>query len=221
MGLGPALAHAVLPLSGCFPAGLKKSRTLGRFQRSCHTVVKAVQFDSRQTQEFVHLLTSHQGALRAFILSQIPGSAGVADVQQQVNLLLWEKMATFELGSNFRAWAFAVARYKIKEYRRELKRDGWLLFNNDLADDLAEEVTDDESQNEWYMQALDRCLAKLGSDERELLMHRYSRSGTIKEYANQHGLRAGSLRTVLQRLRIVLRNCVVSQMESNQPSSRS
>ena len=57
-----------------------------------------------QQIEFVKSLTEHQTALRCFILSMLPGCHDVADVLQDANVELWEKMGSYELGTNFRAW---------------------------------------------------------------------------------------------------------------------
>ncbi len=168
--------------------------------------------DSEQTREFVHQLTSHQAALRAFILSQMPGLPGVGDVLQEVNLLLWEKKSSFEPGSNFRAWAFAVARYKIMEHRRHLKRDGWLMFDDEMAAELAEEVSDNAERTERYLEALEGCLSKLDPEERELVQKRYGSEGTVREYAEQTGRTPGALRIALHRIRMLLRDCVISRL---------
>ena len=180
--------------------------------------MEPLHLDPEQTREFVHQLTSHQAALRAFIVSQMPGSPGVGDVLQQVNLLLWEKMAKFEPGSDFRAWAVTVARYKIMEHRRQLKRDGWLVFDDELAASLAAEVTqDDDGQAERYLQALDGCMGKLTGDDRQLIQQRYNSSGTIKDFADQRGLDAGNLRVALHRLRMALRACILSTLSNDDP----
>ena len=50
-----------------------------------------------------------QPALYAYVGSLTGGSAGVADVVQETNLLIWEKRDDFESGTNFKAWAFRIA----------------------------------------------------------------------------------------------------------------
>ena len=53
-----------------------------------------------ETREFVKLLTSCQGVLQSFIVSLMPGHPGSADVLQETNLTLWEKMGEFEAGTH-------------------------------------------------------------------------------------------------------------------------
>jgi RNA polymerase sigma-70 factor (ECF subfamily) len=94
--------------------------------------------ESLDVQEFVALLIDHQEVIRSYIITQIPGSPDIRDVLQEVNIVLWEKMKDFEPGTNFGAWACTVARYKVLEHRRrEARRNGLLIFNDDLCRAIA------------------------------------------------------------------------------------
>lgn len=168
---------------------------------------------SKQAQEFVHLLTSHQSALRAVILSLMPGQPGVSDVIQEVNLTLWEKMHQFEPGSNFRAWAFSIARYKVMEHRRKLKKDHALVFDDTLSHQLAETTSCSPDESERLHEALENCLNRLRPKEIELLKQRYAHSGSLKDYAETSNQSAGALRVTLYRLRIALRRCMVRRLQ--------
>ena len=55
------------------------------------------------TDQFVTLLTDHQSAILAYIRSLTPGSSGARDLQQEVNITLWNKRDHFELVTNFKA----------------------------------------------------------------------------------------------------------------------
>ena len=74
-----------------------------------------------------------------YIISQLPGSPDVRDILQEVNIVLWEKMEKFEPGSNFGAWACTIAYYKILDHRKRMKREGFLMFDEELNRTLAEE----------------------------------------------------------------------------------
>ncbi|MCH7225436.1 sigma factor [Haloferula sp. A504] len=84
--------------------------------------------DPGDLQAYVKLMTEHQGNLRAFIISLMPGSPDVADVLQETNAALWQKRAKFEPGSNFIAWSFQIARYEVRRQRDRTKRLGRLVF---------------------------------------------------------------------------------------------
>lgn len=66
--------------------------------------------DSPQETEFVAQLTEIQLALRLYVQSLMPGDVAAHDVAQQANATLWRKRNEFAPGTNFKAWAFSVAR---------------------------------------------------------------------------------------------------------------
>ena len=67
-------------------------------------------------------MMDYQEIIRSYIISQIPGSPDVRDVLQEVNILLWEKMDKFELGTKLGAWACTIGYYKGREYRNPQAR---------------------------------------------------------------------------------------------------
>jgi len=164
---------------------------------------------SEKTQHFVKLLTGHQSALRAFIVSLIPGSSDVQDVLQDTNVVLWEKMDDYEEGTNFNAWAFAIASNMVKVQLRKIKRD----HSPALREDIIQAVSDT-----WYQRspqsindkelALEKCLRTLSKSERDLVSVRYSKDQSIESYSGIIGRSAKSLRVTLFRIRTKLRECV-------------
>ena len=63
-------------------------------------------------ETFVQLVVTHQAALRAFVLSLLPGSDEVEDVIQETNAAIWRKRGEFEIGTNFKSWMFSVAKFQ-------------------------------------------------------------------------------------------------------------
>ena len=91
-------------------------------------------------------------------------------------VVLWEKRDTFEEGTYFGAWACTVARYKVLEHRRkEARRNGVLIFNDELTEILSEKNKDRPSDFlEDKRRALEHCLSKLSDQNRALLNARYT-----------------------------------------------
>lgn len=169
-------------------------------------------FSASDTQQFVRLLTDHQEILRSYILSQMPSCPDVRDILQEVNVVLWEKMDNFELGTNFGAWACTVAYYKILDQRKKQRREGFLIFNEDLCKALATESANREpAVLESKRRALHSCLSKMSSANRELLEIRYeSQKGGMERLSDETGRSRASLRVTLSRLRASLRRCIHS-----------
>ena len=162
--------------------------------------------------EFVALLTSHQQALRLYVASLLPGSPEAADVAQQANLIIWDKRAEFELGTNFKAWIFAIARYKVLDYRKKQVRDSRLVFSEEMEEIFAIELPKVSDDLDTRQQHLHECLKELKPAQRDLIQHRYFHHTPLQEYADSVGRSAGGLRVTLHRLRDLLARCIESKL---------
>ncbi|MFK7909456.1 MAG: sigma-70 family RNA polymerase sigma factor [Akkermansiaceae bacterium] len=158
-------------------------------------------------QAFIKLLTEHQGNLRAFIVSLMPGSSDVADVLQETNVVLWQKRKKFKLGTNFVAWSFQIARYEVHRQRDRSRRDQAVSFSNELIEMLGDTEETNVDSEKLHV-ALDICLEKLSPKQRELVEQRYTPGQSLEDYAAQSGRSAGSLRIALLRIRESLRRCI-------------
>lgn len=171
-----------------------------------------MELEARQLAEFVGEISRHQAALRAYIISLMPGMDGVSDVLQETNLILWEKRAKFQPGTNFGAWAFTIARFEVKTHRRRLRKAGLILMDEDLAESLAGRLAKRYAENpdeaDQRLRALDKCLGRLAPGERELIEHRYFTESSLDEFATLCGRSVESLRVTLFRIRAALRKCI-------------
>jgi len=171
------------------------------------------------TQQFVSLLTNHQEVIRSYIISQLPGCSEVRDILQEVNILLWEKMSNFKMGTNFGAWACTVAYYKVLDYKKKQRKNGFIVFDEELANKLSAEAGQQNSENlESKRNALRHCLKKLNSKDKKLLNARYNLSVSkvvnMQEMSSESGRSLASLRVSLFRLRSSLKNCISKRLNA-------
>jgi len=157
-------------------------------------------------QDYVKLMTDHQGNLRAFIVSLMPGSPDIPDVLQETNATLWLKRGRFEHGTNFIAWAFKIARYEVMRQRDRTKRLERMVFSDKLVDVLAD--TEMSEKPDIRLAALDRCLEKLSKSQRKILQERYTPGHSLEQHSIDIGRSAGSLRMALLRIREILKDCI-------------
>jgi RNA polymerase sigma-70 factor (ECF subfamily) len=162
--------------------------------------------------EFVGLIARHQAALHAYIISLMPGVDGVDDVLQETNLVLWEKRRDFRRGSNFRAWACQIARFKVMSHRRKLAQVQRPSFDEDLAEMLAAEWEAEPEELDPRMEALRKCLGRLQDKERKLIEHRYFSDEPLETFARRHQLSVEGLRVTLFRIRAALKKCITGTM---------
>lgn len=168
---------------------------------------------------FVTLLTASQLSLLLYVRSLMPGDPAAQDVAQQANATIWEKRAEFELGTNFKAWAFSIARYEVLNRRKQQSRDARLVFSEDLERTIAVELAEAPDEIQRRQEALRGCLQKLRSQDRELLLHRYSSRTTLAEYSGLVGRSVGGLKVTLHRLRSALLACIEAELQSGEVAS--
>ena len=164
--------------------------------------------------EFVKELTNHQTQMLAYIRSLAPGASGARDLLQEVNITLWQKRGSFELGTNFKAWAFQTIRYHMLNHRRRLTSQGWLVFDDDLIERMSQGFETEPEELEERHLALRKCLMKLRPQDRELLHHRYATSGSLQEFAARTHRSVGTLKAVLFNLRASLKRCIERELQA-------
>ena len=172
------------------------------------------------SEEFVAELTNHQTSMLAYVRSLAPGGSGARDLLQEVNITLWQKRESYELGTNFKAWAFQTIRYHLLNHRRRLISHGWLIFDDDLIERLSPELEVEPEGLEERHLALRSCLLRLRPKDRDLLHHRYATTASLQQYATATRRSAGTLKAILFNLRAALRLCIERQLLAASRNSR-
>lgn len=178
---------------------------------------------SNKDNEFVNFLTNSQTDLLVFIQSLLPGDSSVKDILQRVNMIIWNKRSQFKQGTNFRAWAFSIARWEVRTFLKENKRNSWLILDDELVGKIAESAEDKlEAQGADEMRShLDQCLEALKPAERELVGQRYFSQTSLKDYAESIGRPVTSLKSTLYRIRASLKRCIEARIAVEQATSSS
>tara|TARA_B100000212_G_scaffold335792_2_gene308252 strand:- start:3515 stop:4051 length:537 start_codon:yes stop_codon:yes gene_type:complete len=164
--------------------------------------------EQKQNAAIVSLLTQNQSALRLYVESLMPGDPHCDDVAQDTNTIIWEKRSDFEIGTNFKAWAFSIARFQVRKYRFKQAKDARLVFCEELEEIIAEEMTNHLHDLSEHHIALQACLKSLKPADRDLIHHRYFKKTPLKEYAAKMGRSIGGLKVTLHRIRNRLLLCV-------------
>ncbi len=162
--------------------------------------------------DFMRLLLQHENALRAFARSLLPDWGAVDDVLQDASVIMWQKLGQLEDEDGFLPWGKVIVRFHCYRYLEQKKRKG-AVFSNELVAILADEAEEiSEAEHSKRRQALESCLGKLSSPERELVLAPYLHHGRIKELAELGGTSANALYKKLGRLRNCLRDCVKERL---------
>jgi len=160
-----------------------------------------------RNEAFVELFAQHQRSLYGFIYTLVPNRADAEDVLSETSLELWRKFSEFELGSDFRAWACQIARYKTLNFLKRRRRSR-VLFDDDLVAKLAEVRTARAAVYAAAQDALADCIGKLSESDQNLIRLCYGEKRSIKEAARALGRPVESVYTSLSRIRRILLDCI-------------
>src|SRR5215210_2407993 len=111
------------------------------------------------------LFVQHLPALRGFVLSLVSDFSLVDDVVQEAFLTVTAKAGDFQRGTNFRAWAWTIARFKMLQLIEKQ-----MPVKERFAPDVIEALSAHEAAEDWQLQDMLRhlgtCVAELAPKAR-------------------------------------------------------
>jgi RNA polymerase sigma-70 factor (ECF subfamily) len=162
--------------------------------------------------QFVLLITRHQAAIYAYILTLHPNRVAAQDILQESNLVLCRKVAEFIPGSNFKAWAMRIAYWQTMAHLKRVQRAGLITLDPEVLELVAQEAEDQLGDFEDRHLALKHCLQKLPAGDASILLAHYQRGESLAELSGRLGRTRDALKQVLLRIRRVLRACIERQL---------
>ena len=154
------------------------------------------------------LFVRHSPVLRGFVVSLVPDFGVVDDILQDTFLTITAKAGDFEIGTNFVAWAKAIARFKVLHARRAHWRETSGISDEAIDALCASEPEADAAPLERQLAALAACIGALPAQTRRAVELRYQQAHSVPEAAQRLGWTQGSLYVVLCRARSALRECI-------------
>jgi len=155
----------------------------------------------------VQLIAAHQTRLRGLIRCLTMNSRDVDDVLQETNRVLWQKAEDFQPGTDFWAWAARIARFEVLTWGKRRRRDRH-VFDDQLIDRLGDFAQAHLQDADGRLSALEQCLERQPSANRQLLELRYVLDEPISTISRTLDRPTGSVRQTLYRIRAALADCV-------------
>jgi RNA polymerase sigma-70 factor (ECF subfamily) len=156
--------------------------------------------------EVQRLFLRHASLLRGFIAGLVPDFDAAEDVLHETFLTATAKAGEFASGSDFPAWARAIARLKALEHLREHRAAAPSLSPRTL-ELLADSAPEDTAAWAGRREALARCLREVAPQARRILELRYVEGLRPPEIAARVSWQVGAVHVALSRARRFLRDC--------------
>ena len=133
------------------------------------------------TEEYLKLLAKYEYSIKVYVITMIPRIYDADDIMQDVRLTMWKKFATFETGTNFKAWALQIAYYKIMDFKKRKGRENKkLMFTDefyDAVEDASKKLNYEENGKRKFLQS---CIGKLQGPHKQIIIMRYKEKLTIE-----------------------------------------
>jgi len=159
-------------------------------------------------RKFAKLLVQHQPKLALYFRTFVFRKADVDDLTQEAAAKAWEQLADYDPARPFEPWLMAIARYELLSYLRDHKRSK-LVFDEDTINRLSDTLVDMQDRLP-ELDALERCLARVPSEDRELLRQRFELNKTGSAIAKALKLSNATITRRFQRVYAQLLLCIRS-----------
>lgn len=147
--------------------------------------------------DFKHELTALIPFLRAFSRSLCPHGSKAEDLAQEALLKAWRARATFQPGTNLKAWLFTILRNEFySRARREWRQMPW-------DETAAARIPAAANQQQWHLELCDVAegLRRLPSEQREALILIGAGGFSYEEVSEICGCAIGTIKSRVSRAR--------------------
>jgi RNA polymerase sigma-70 factor, ECF subfamily len=165
-------------------------------------------------RQYLRLLAEHERQLTGYVHTLVPSWQDAEDILQDTKVRLWEQFESFQPGTDFAAWAFTIAGYMVRKYRKTCQRQR-VCFSNDLLEKLSQHVAaiSSSSARDDRMLALVECVRTLSDASRRLLRFFCTGHCRIKDIARELGQTPSATYSSLFRIRRSLLDCVRRRLQ--------
>lgn len=159
---------------------------------------------------YAHVVREHQSRVRGLLRRLTRGDAAVADeLAQEVFLQAWRQLAGFQGAARFSTWLYAIAINVWRQHARSHRWE-WALTDDISATDNGVSETTPEPHHApeplQHLQAdVNQALARLPEAQRQALLLCYFDDLSHTEAASALGVPLGTLKTLVNRGKLNLR----------------
>lgn len=161
--------------------------------------------------------------LRAWVASHAPPGVDVDEVAQRAFIAAYTRLGEFQVGTNFSAWLFSIAKYQLRTELTRIRRlaDYHSRFSPSFLEHSIEDPNIMDSDR-WSsrLEYLQECVKKLSLGHSQFLTWRYHDQISIEEMAIASGRSPGAVKKQLWSVRQRLLKCIelriAAEGESNE-----
>jgi RNA polymerase sigma-70 factor (ECF subfamily) len=164
-----------------------------------------------EVDRFTEVVKSCEPRVRAVLAAMSPDPNVVPDLTQEVFLIAYERLDSYQPGSNFLAWIRTIARNVAQNerrrwYRRQAMREQYQSEAERLMSENIDRLV--ESLPEETLDALRACVGGLGGRNKDLVDHYYFKGNALKRIAVFLNMSPTAAKVALHRARVAIGKCL-------------
>lgn len=156
---------------------------------------------------FISMYEAEADAVFRFCLFKLRDRELATDIAQETFVRMWDYVARGSELSNFRAFAFRVARNAIADYIKK-NRPVYEHELGDMADEIMNAPVLGDAESRAELSGVLGCLKGLPEEDQEMVLLRYTEQMPVKEIAESLGQLPNTVTQRLKRAIESLRNCL-------------
>ncbi|MEM7391213.1 MAG: sigma-70 family RNA polymerase sigma factor [Verrucomicrobiota bacterium] len=163
------------------------------------------------TDRFEEVVKACESKVRGVLGAMIPDHDLIPDLTQEVFLIAFRKLSSYQIGSNFMAWVSAIARNVAQNerrrwYRRQELKDKCRVDAEQKMEENIEQFVD--SLPEDVLESLRQCVDGLGDRTKAIVNHYYHDQCSIKNLTEIFKLTSSAAKVTLHRARQAVNKCM-------------
>ena len=169
---------------------------------------------------FENVVRLFQREIRAWSVVNSPPGVDADEVAQRTFIAACQRVGDYKIGTNFRAWLYAIARYQLMSQITTMRRIA--DYHRRHAPELISRELDRFAEEETPPEILDRlaalrlCLSSLDENGNQLLTWRYEEGIPLAEMSERSGRSIGAIKKSLFMLRKKLHACIQGKLETRE-----
>src|SRR6187402_757238 len=164
-----------------------------------------------RSKQLMRLMTQHQRRIFGYIYTLVPDRHDAEDILQETSVVICEKFAQFQPGTDFAAWACQIAFWEVRRARQKFARSK-VVFNDEVVEAIGQTAAELIPEASARHEALAGCLQKLHPRDRDLVLTRYEPGSGVEQAAARSGRSLEAAYKALGRIRKLLHDCVSNQL---------
>lgn len=166
---------------------------------------------------FEKIVMRFEKALRSWLAAQSPPGVDADEIAQRSFVAAFSRLADYQIGTDFAAWLFTIARYQLRTETTRLRR--LADYHTRYAPDLIQKELDRRESEapelqQYRLEHLKVCLESLGEHVRCFITWRYYEGIPLEQMSERTGRSVAAIKKQLWQLRRKLQRCVELRMAS-------